>query len=920
MTAFHVKQDSHTSMVARASAVIAVCFAAASAAAAQDALSIPRPAVTSAQRLDAWLARERIPGLEALVLEERLKQTGANRLETARRLAEVYAQAIESALDDAARQSIEERAARLLADVPEVDSPDLRLTLARGAYKRAEETAERVRLRLASAGEAEAAERTLSDLAKALTELALQATRRVEQLEKQEENVSGASDRALLSEGLAISRRTRSMAHFLAGWTSVYAGELAAPGAAKGHAQEALRHFGWLLNAKSGEAPSLDRVPEQNISFEHVARSMIGVAMAHSLAGDDIEALRWLDKLGEGDKPPEAVAGQLLSRRLIVLARAGRWNDAAVAIPRGEGGVIGASLTTTDARLVTVMALDAMGLPGAPAAAQSLAQSGLAALAAQGQIAQVLDLAARYQDRLDALLESEFMGAYIRGLREFDRARRASKDAGDADDKPATSSVAVEAYAAAERLLSQALSSGDARRFGAALGGVGMMRARSAFGSARTAAELSTASQRFIAASATLREYDADQGALAMRMALRAIDLAIEKGETQELKTARRSAADIFIRDYPTNPAAAALMYERSLSGAVPTDMAVEDLLQLAERGGRLAATSRYQAARLLYERWRTAEAAQKPALAARFLKVAEPGLDDGRRVTASDGAEAARFAATHARRVLDVALSGASIDVAAARRAADLLQSLLSRALVPAENMPAELEYRRVQIAIASGDGESAELAVTRLEGLDAALGASALRMVYQLAADEWNAADAGSEERSRLDERIDRLGTLVLSGVPDRSAALRDPAMATVHAMVARAVAGMWQRTGRRDLMLRADAMFTALLEAWPRDADILVSAGRFWFDSANTSKALAAWRTLSSGLPQGEPGWFEARWRTLKIVASLEPDKAREALANHLVLYPDYGPEPWGPKLRELADTLAAAGTGSGAGGEP
>lgn len=877
-------------------------------------LPLPRIAtvVDGIDPLDGWLAALKLPRLRAALLEEQLASgpAGAGGDEVARRLAQAYVDVLDATSDAAQRAEIEQRATKLLSDRPAADSADLRLSLARSMYERTEAIVERHRLRLAEPAEIELARESLGRLIESLTHLATQAARRVEQLEKQEENVTGPSDRAMLSEGLTQSRRTRSVAHFLAGWSSIYAAELTAGEERRGLAAKSLRHFGWLLNAAPGEAPTIERLPEQSVTFEHVGRAILGVAMATSLLGDDIGAIRWIDVLEKSGPPPASIASQMLARRAIVLSRAGRWDDLAVLVPRGPGGVLGAGLTPVEARLITVLALEARAAGNAPQTASTLGEAGLAALAAQGQIGQVLDLATKYFDGLDDVASGAFMPAYIRGLREVERARRALAETGEREDQPATSPVAAASFESASKFLTIALESSDAARFAPALPGVSLLRARTAFGAARQPDALRKAADLFVTASEALEPVDRQQAVLALRMAMRAIDLAIEKGKTDALVAQRRTVADRVISRFPSDPAAAVLVYERALSGAVPVESAIEDLLRLSESGATGVA-ARHQASRLLYEQWRGAAGERKDALAERFLDAALPGLGDARRLTAGDGRDAVLRAVTHARRVLDVAVSSTPPDTDAAERGIDLLQSMVSRGMVDDPAVIAEFEYRRVQTALVQRDLDAAELALGRLGARDERLAASALRLVYQRAAEEWGGAAPGSDERRRAVQRVTRLGAIVLGELKEPERDVIRPDVATLHLVVARACAEQFFMEGDDTMRAMADVLFKRLVSAHPRESSFLQSAGRFWFASQDTEPALAAWRTLAGGLPQGSTDWFEARWHVLTMLAGLDPGRARALLAQHRVLYPDDGPPPWGPKIAEIGARLSGAG---------
>ena len=81
-----------------------------------------------------------------------------------------------------------------------------------------------------------------------------------------------------------------------------------------------------------------------------------------------------------------------------------------------------------------------------------------------------------------------------------------------------------------------------------------------------------------------------------------------------------------------------------------------------------------------------------------------------------------------------------------------------------------------------------------------------------------------------------------------------------------------------------------------------------------------ALDAWRLLLAGLNPTAPEWFEARYHSLRLLLVTDRPAAAQAISQYRVLHPDFGPEPWGAKLKELAEQIApvpASNAGGGAG---
>jgi hypothetical protein len=135
----------------------------------------------------------------------------------------------------------------------------------------------------------------------------------------------------------------------------------------------------------------------------------------------------------------------------------------------------------------------------------------------------------------------------------------------------------------------------------------------------------------------------------------------------------------------------------------------------------------------------------------------------------------------------------------------------------------------------------------------------------------------------------------------------ALSDPAVYALHNAVADAAARVWHAKRdetMRDLAVTIDRNLMSLgnppVQVLHRFAVLAESAG-------DTAGALDAWRLLVSGLNPTAPDWFEARYESLRLLASKDPAAARAAMDQYRVLHQDYGPEPWGQKLKALDEKL-------------
>lgn len=867
--------------------------------------------------LEEYLRESSLDALLLIHLQQRYEQSeGSVRTEYAKQIALACTRALNGTDSVDERREIEERARALLGDLPEADAVELRLALGRAAYSRAERAAEEWRLRLNTRADADAAKRAFTELERRFADIAAAAQSRVLALEKQEEASQGVgAERELLNASLTSARRIKSMGHFLAGWSAYYIAELD-PNAVSEMIPVSLRHFGYLLNAKPGDPPSIDRAPEQLLSYEHVARAAVGVALGESMRQGATSGMRWLHWLASSPALPEAVRAQLNARRIIVLSRAKDWAAlAALADPKNTG-VLDASLTPTDARLLAVVALEEpQDTPAARSHLPPLITASMSYLVSVGDIAGVLDLSSRYLGDLAGAPSEQFLPSYVRGLREHDRANRLHRSAGAREDGPAPSEEARRVYAAARRFFDSALEAGDRDSYASALPRVALLRAMSAFSAAETSAEFLECEELFMSASAGLESIAPSEAAHARRMTIRVLEEAIDRStskDTSALAERRDRAIDRFLELHPDHPAVARVMYDRAMrSGREPTQ-AADELLALPT-GSPLADAARHQAVRLLYERWLACSSAERDACAADVLRIAEPVLETSRRSASTLDEQASFRVLATARRVLDCILSGGDADAKRARRALECARMLLARGLEPSSSVRAELEYRSLQIALIEEDALGADEARERAITLDPSLAPRVWRAMYECAAARYSeAAVAGSVALAPLARRVIESGDAMLRANGNDAPELADPSSAILMLTLARACADLWRIEGDASARERADELFDRLVAAHPRDRGVLRSAAMHWERAQNEARALDAWLVLVRGSePMSEP-WLEAKLSTIVLAAALEPARAREMIEQHRTLHPEIGPDDFKSRVMEIEATLGTRNT--------
>lgn len=885
---------------------LSVCrpFAAALAAAlslGQITVAQDRPDPAADNTVESYLIDRGMREVLAAYLRQKLAAAApADRVAVAERLGRLYVEQLAANLPNDERKAVEQFSRDLLKLVPEADSAELRLDLSKASYLRVEEIVERDRLKLANPDERQEAERVLRSVAPIFQEIGSKQNRRVESLERKEE--SGREDDSLKAE-LAEARRIRSLAMYYSGWSSYYLALLTGQNAL---ALRALEDFGWLLNAPQGKAATPDRVPENLLKFEHVARAAMGCAMACSVRGADNDAIRWLDKIESTPELAKPVSDQLFTRRLVVLSSARRWADIELIVRRKKRSAItteASTLTPTEARLLAVVCLEAMAETNnrdrRTDVVDALAQVALAELVAQGQVGHVLDLVRRYGTA--PIGDDGFVVRYIRALQSYDRAREQHTSSGVSLDQPPTDPGVINKYREAAWVLELAVSSPDAARFADELSKAETMLGLALF----YAGEAQKAAQKFQAAAERATDPKAKHDA--MWLAILALDRAVEAGGTKEMAAQRDQAATVFLAAFPKSEQAARLLLRRAGSGLLPDEQTVAVLLEIGSNSP-LYQPARRQASNLLFRLYRRTPVESRPAAASRFLDAAEEVLRFDAQGAAESGgkvsADAAESAVRAARQIAEVALAQSPPESARAEAAIAIIRQLAETVKIDLAPVNDELTYRQLQIALAESRAQQAEEAISLLRARGGPFAQAADRLMYRSALDLWRSSPTSELAALAVITHGERV-IAQLSAAPN---ALADPVLLAVYNDVAEAALAAYEISRKpepRDAAIRLDRK---LLEAGRPTAASLRRLARLSEEGGDLNTALDAWRRLLSAIDTRDPGWFEARYESLRILAKSEPAKARDLLEQHRVLYPKLGPAPWGDKLRELSESLA------------
>jgi hypothetical protein len=150
---------------------------------------------------------------------------------------------------------------------------------------------------------------------------------------------------------------------------------------------------------------------------------------------------------------------------------------------------------------------------------------------------------------------------------------------------------------------------------------------------------------------------------------------------------------------------------------------------------------------------------------------------------------------------------------------------------------------------------------------------------------------------------ERVARYGGRVLHEFRDDPAALDRPGALGYFSAVGEASMLLWERDRNPERARAALFLFEKLLTKRPSNAGFLRSSALLYEALDQPQKALDNWRRIVAGSGAGNPGWHEAKFHQISLLAKIDPRRAREVMNQHTQLNPDYGPDPWGARLKGL-----------------
>lgn len=850
--------------------------------------------------LERFLAENELSSVLAAHLRERLAHgTPDERARAAESLGELYTKQLRTAPTSELRQQLEAQARDLLKSVPESRSFALRIELAKATYLQAEELAERDRLRMGAPADRAEAERILHSIAPVFNDIAAKVGRRIDELERQERTARDEDVAELRQQG-SDARSLRSLARYYSGWTSYY---LALVTASPQTASNAAVDFGYLLGAPPGKPAAIDKANQAFLRLEHVARAAMGVALASSLRANHTDAIRWLDEIEATDDLPASLLADLFFRRIIITAAAGRWSDldALVRVHKRSDDGKPAPLSLRDARLIAVLSLDALQRKVVPeserAIAERLSQNAMADLVARGEVGHVLNLLNQFGSV--PIGDEGFVAQLVRGLYQYDLARKSHRAAPDAKPElPTKDPALINQYRAAAKMLEQAVASPDAAQRPNELA-----TARLRLGFAQFyAGDLEDAAARFQAAFESFPQGESKRDAL--WYAITSLDLAIDAGKPS-LTPARDRLAMLMVQTFPGSDYAARLLLRQTNADAVDPEQGVKILLSVKKDSPAYNATRR-QASQLLYRLYTRAAPADRAFAAVRFAEVAEEAIElaKAEALAATDklAQESAAWVVRCARQIADAMLSLPAPEVRRAEAALEALDAVTTHHRIGLDDSTqTELLFRRFQIADAKNDAPARDRALSDLRQRPGPFAAAADKSMYRKALAAWRAVPSDLTSARHLVTH----GLVLISRAADTDASLPPLRLA-----VAEAAAALWAADKDESMRDRAIELDQRSAQSGGRTESVLRRLADLTESKGDKQAALDAWKELSAALVPASPAWYEARYNSIRLQWDLNAPAAVEAMRQHVLLHPSYAPEPWGPKLRELDEKMGAS----------
>ena len=853
--------------------------------------ALAAPAVARADDLLDYLEARGLDTLAAQRLQDLARTaTPDDRAQYLDRLADLLSRMLDTTPEGAEQQRVLAEADALAESLATARGDQLRVAAARARYKSAARVAEGIRAGIA--GDAQAAADTLGAQASILLSVAERADKRGSDLDRRLDREEGIG-RDLVEEQVDRARSLAGQSRYLAAWCLLYRGTLTR---GKSDVERAEKLFVAMLGGVDGQlAPG--EVSEDLRGDEAFASAILGLSLAKARTAGFSEASRWLALLDSKDTHP-SVRTALPGWTMVAALDAGAFKAARTAFTK-------IASREDAANWARVAAARAIEDGGTDADATTMLREALAQLAAARELGALRALVERFGDGILGTDAAGFVPLYVRAVRLYDEAQKALAEAGEDEEKLTSEEVRGPSRAAAEAL-GAALAAEDAAGFADAAVACRLMRAWSLRG-AGSFIEASRAFDEVAAASVGARAEEAARLAIVSLDDARAASRSRDEVDALDRQLVAR--IDAFLARFPGSNFAPDLLVRKVAASDSPDNADIDALLAV-KPDSKQWLSSRKQAAYALYRLFRGGKA-PRAETAKRYLAVlAEMPPDAVTRLPASSAAIA--------RQALEVALATEVRDTKLAAALLEGLEIAGARGEFDLREADEELAYRRLQLAIHSNRWADVETALAPFEKPEATRmwADAALRLAVRGAEARRRSVPADAPDRAGYVATIVRASDAIFEregGVATALAANGSEFknLAPIARIALDARVELLGTSSDADIGRRGLAIAEALLASSPRDAALLRAAAVCAETAGDYERAADNLRTLVGGLPPRTAPWFDAKVDQIRVLAKLDPARARAVLSQYRTLYPDLGPEPVRNRILEIERTLPAEG---------
>lgn len=828
------------------------------------------------EQVERYLRDTRMDQLLEVQLESRLEQADSDeeRAAIGETLSELYLRQLrEIDRADQYRQVVLIRAQALVDRLSSVPLHELRLELLIDKFLTHENAIELQQLLLLDdTGRAIA----LSEIREAVRDLDILLASidpDLERMRRRRTRTVGFAEQQEDDQQLAMLQRLSSLGHYYQGWGGYGVAVLED----RHVGREPFIAFGWLLGAEGGMPQSKD-LPQAAIEYEHVARAAVGVAMCYAQSEDASLATIWLRDLVDLESVPPQVREDAQRRLLRALAMGSEWYDAIVQANLILNETGDDTLSVSDARFITIMALTRPAGSDAERREQ-LAKLGIEQLIAKREIGHVVDLYKRFH-RLPMLREG-FIPNYARALAELERAESEEKSP---------------QYLTLGELFNEALKARDADAYPEQRDDCRLKMAYTLIRADRPSDAIRHC-QAILESS--IDEEILEEARWVRLAALDKVNTLANKPNSDELDQAVRE----YVETYPSSDRTAKLVLRHAMRGTLDEQLAI-DTLRSIDASDPIAVPARRTLLQLQYQILRRVRFTDQRMLngareLASWLIDRQPQRDEDDQ-TPQNIAGVLQIA-------IDLALRDSPPDTTFARNQIEQARSLIG-SQPSLQSIEPEMLMQLLRTEMIDDRFEAALSVLDELRVVDPARAGDAQILVLNILVDQWSIAHS-----PRVAQLLVGVGSPVLARVAPRSGERMTVQTSALMEVIADAALTLSEDEDD-DSMLQLAYRFSkqVLTQGQPSEPGLRRTAELATRLDDNQTR-LESWLRLLAAYPQDDDRWFEARYESLAAMQLIDPARAFDTFKQYKVLNPSLGPSPWNQRIADLFAESLPGGNG-------